>query len=118
MARNTLGKFILDELKKRDMSMRQFAAVVGVSDATISRLVSLADPPEPTLDFLAKISRVTGVDVCTLVAMVLPDSQVTPILDPEARLLVDRIRKLPPDAQQLIEILIIQTVFKNAQDTT
>lgn len=115
VAENLLGAFILSEMRKRDMSMREFATYAGVSQPTISRLVNQPDPPQPTLDFLSKLAKATGVDICTLVEMALPDE--SPIIEPnpELRLLAQRIRNLPPDAQALIETLIANTIFKNNQ---
>lgn len=114
VAQSKLGKFVHDEMRKRDMSMRQFADFVGTNHATISHLINDPEPPTPTLELLSKLARATGVDVCTLVSMALPNERhANP--DPESRLLAERIGKLPPDAQSLIKALIANTIFENSQ---
>ncbi len=88
---NKLGEFIQEELRKRDMSARQFADHVKVSHSTITKAMYPV-PPEPSLDFLAKLGRATGIDLCTIVAMVKPDDTR---VSPRALLIAQRIEQLP-----------------------
>ena len=43
---NGLGDFIADEMRRRDMSARQFAELVGVVHTTITKAM-YKTPPEP-----------------------------------------------------------------------
>lgn len=97
-----LQTFILDEIQKRGISGRELARLVGVANTTIQRAID-ENPPEPTLDFLTKLARVTGVSVTTLVAMVVADDVVA---DAEALALAEQIKNLPPDKREMIEALV------------
>jgi transcriptional regulator with XRE-family HTH domain len=102
-----LKDFIAQEIKRRSLSMREFAKAVDVSSTTIVRALS-DNPPTPTLDFLEKLSTYTHVDILTLVAMVKPNATR---LNPSAMLLVDRISNLPPDKQTMVNALIQGLIF-------
>jgi transcriptional regulator with XRE-family HTH domain len=102
-----LKDFISQELKRRNLSIREFAKEVGVSSATIVRAIG-KNPPAPTLDFLEKLALYTHVDILTLVAMVKPKATR---LNPSAMLLVDRISNLPPDKQTMVNALIQGLIF-------
>lgn len=111
----TLGQFINDQIRSRKISMREFADLVGVSHATISRLVNKADPPMPTLDVLAKLASATNTDPCALFGLIYPDLVIT--LDPESQILASQIGKMPDDAKDVIKTLVVNTVLKHTQDT-
>lgn len=71
-----LREFLIEEMHKRRMSGREFAQMVGVSNSTIVRFTAeeyKKEKPEPSLDFLAKLSKATRVDLCILVAYVHPE---------------------------------------------
>jgi len=110
----TLGKFILDEMHIRNMSMRKFADYVGVSHPTISRLVNGDDPPIPSLDFLAKLASATKIDPCALFELIFPDLAVD--LDPDARILATQIGDLSDDAKNMLKTMVVATVLKKSQD--
>jgi transcriptional regulator with XRE-family HTH domain len=97
-----LRDFIAQEIRNRSISQREFARIVGVSNTAIVKATS-DDPPEPTLDFLTKLARVTGVSVTALVAMVVPDDVVA---DAEALALAEQIKNLPPEKREMIEALV------------
>ena len=97
-----LREFILAELKSQNISLREFARRVGASSTAIVKATS-DDPPEPTLDLMFKISRVTNVSVTALVAMCVPDDVVA---DAEALALAEQIKSLPPDKREMIEALV------------
>lgn len=62
---STLGGFILEEMRKRDMSARDFALYVGVSHSAINKFLNYgiedtyAGKPigEPSIDFLYRLAR-------------------------------------------------------------
>jgi transcriptional regulator with XRE-family HTH domain len=73
----SLREFILEDMKKREMSERQYADFVGVANSTINRATmetkGSKKPPPPSIDFLAKLAQATRVDICILVAFVYPN---------------------------------------------
>lgn len=74
---NELKAFLQSELKRRDISMRQFADMVGVSHATISRLVAPdTEEVNVSLEFLLKLSKTTGTPLTLLIKMVDPEVPV------------------------------------------
>ena len=99
-----LSDFILKEMKKRDMSMREFAQFVNVSHATISRAVDPQKNIIPSTDFLAKLADATHTDIATLIAMVFPELTD---LNPEIMLLAMRISQLHPEQQKMIRQLLM-----------
>jgi transcriptional regulator with XRE-family HTH domain len=103
----TLRDYIVTEMKKRNMSARQFAQLVGVSNTTINRLIDKDEPDEPTLDFLVKLARATHIPLVPLVELSYPDL-VDPNqeLNPQARILAQQIEQLPPQAQDAITMMI------------
>lgn len=109
-----LQQFILDEIRQRDMSAREFARYVGVSSATILRAIS-DDPPEPTLKFLSKLSTATGVDICTLVLMVTGGD---PAPDLDAEVIAQRIETLSPELRELVKSFIFGVLLTNRDQST
>ncbi len=101
-----LREFILDEMKRRSMSNRQFAVVIGVSNATINRAVDENNPAEPTLDFLLKLSKATSVSVIALVEMAYPDLVELNQPSPAALIMAQKIEKLPAHLQEAIAAII------------
>jgi transcriptional regulator with XRE-family HTH domain len=97
-----LREFILAELKNKNISLREFARRVGVSSTAIVKATS-DDPPEPTMDMMVKISRVTEVSVTALVAMCVPDDVVA---DADALALAEQIKNLPPEKREMVEALV------------
>jgi transcriptional regulator with XRE-family HTH domain len=97
-----LKAFILNQVQERKVSIRELARLAGVSHTAVSKQL-WDDPPEPTLELLTKLARVTGVSVTALVAMVVPDDVVA---DAEALALAEQIKNLPPDKREMIEALV------------
>lgn len=99
---NKLGEFIEAEIKRRDMSARQFADMVGVVHSTITKAM-YTDPPEPSLDFLRKLAKATGVNVLDLVALYLPEESK---IDGQTRIIAERIARLPPDKREFVDTFL------------
>jgi transcriptional regulator with XRE-family HTH domain len=109
---NKLGEFIQEELQNRHMSARQFAEYVDVSHTTITKAMYPV-PPEPSLDFLAKLSRATGVDLCALVEMVKPnDTKVSS----RALLIAQRIEQLPASKRAFADEFLNGLIEKRGQE--
>ena len=104
-----LGKFIAEEIRRRQMSDREFARFVGVSSSTISRTLS-EEAPKPTIEFLEKLSKATNVSVGSLLALILPESHAD--IDPEARILAERIANLPEDKRAIAETFLMGILLK------
>ncbi|GEM_PF-4203641 len=98
----TLEEFINSEIKKRSMSMREFAKYIGVAPSTISQFLS-NDERKVSIDFLVKLSEGTNTDLATIVAMVYPERTG---IDAETRILAERIAQLPPEQYKVIETLL------------
>jgi hypothetical protein len=92
----TLGAFIQGEIKRREMSIRQFADFVGVTHPVIAKFRYHGIKPkhggrhigDPSLDFLAKLSKATHVDLCALVGLIHPEVVQ---IDAERQILIDQI---------------------------
>lgn len=96
------------------MSARQFAEFVGVASTTITRAMDDKNAPTPSLDFLARLARATNTDICTLVALVMPDASKQ--ISPEARLLAERISRLSPEKQEIVDAFILGTLLQQADE--
>jgi len=100
--RTAFSKFIIQEAQKRHVSLREFARQVGVSSATIIRAADPKKAKPPTLDFVQKLARTTGADLCTLLDLIFPGSVGA---DEDRAFLVrfSQYRRLSPDDQRIIE---------------
>lgn len=99
--------FLQEEMKSRAMSMREFADVVGVSHSTISRALEPGRSDMPTLEFLSRLAKATGIDICTLVRMVTQESSGQTAISPAALALAQRINRLPESVQKFLHDYII-----------
>jgi transcriptional regulator with XRE-family HTH domain len=89
-----LQKFLNDQMHERKMKPIEFAKFLGVSKSTLSRTLNEKNPTVPDYRFLVKIAKATGVDIVSLVALIIPD--VTDI-DVEARIVAQQIMRLSED---------------------
>lgn len=116
MQQLTLGAFIQAEIKRRSLSIRQFADLVGVTHPIIAKFKYHGIKEkhggrsigEPSLDFLAKLAIATGTDLCTLVALIHPDATIA---DPRAGLMNARIAKLTPDKLKIFDAFLEGLMF-------
>jgi transcriptional regulator with XRE-family HTH domain len=111
----SLGEFISDELRKRDMSATRFAKIVGVDPSTITKAMRFDNPPEPSLEFLVKLSNATSVSLMTLLAIAFPEAEQIEI-DTESRLLAERISQLPADRREIAEAFIFGTLMQKGNE--
>lgn len=111
-----LRQFILEQMNQRDMSARQFADLVGVSNNTISRFVDQTerDPGNPSAEFLLKLAKATNTNPITVFGLAYPELQAgakeVTGQDFDTILLIERFNKLPPHLQDAIRTIILQTV--------
>lgn len=111
MDEKTLGEFIEAEIKRRNLSAREFARYVDVPSSLINKFrnhglrETYGSKPvgDPSLDFLVKLAKATHVDICALLAITRPDAEV---VDPAARILAQRITRLAPDKRQIVDTFL------------
>lgn len=105
-ATSMLREFILDEMRKREMSGRQFAKLVDVSSATIVNALNEREPTTPSMEFLIKLADSTGTDLATIFALAFPEVAERTRLSPDATLTAQRIEKLPDHIKDAVNALI------------
>ena len=106
MSQYSFRQFLLDQItEKANGSQRAFADLLGVSNATISRLVDPNRDVRPELETLAKLSRVTGKSLITLLRLAYPES-VEASTSATAQLVADEFDKLPDAIQTAIITLM------------
>jgi transcriptional regulator with XRE-family HTH domain len=116
MEQLTLGKYIQDEMKHRDMSIRQFAELVGVTHKVIAKFrhhgidetYNKRPVGDPSLEFLAKLAKATSIDICGLVALVYPNHTVA---DPRAAVTNTRISQLSPEKIEILDTFLNGLMF-------
>ncbi len=103
----TLGDFIDQEIRKRQMSVREFAEFVGVTHPTILKFREHGkkDVGSPSIEFLMLAQR-TDSSLVALLAMAFPDSVPLLKVDPATLILSQRIQKLPTHIRQAIDDLL------------
>jgi transcriptional regulator with XRE-family HTH domain len=109
----SLADFINDEVKKRNMSLREFAESIGTAASTITRAVG-DNPPQPGIDFLIKLSRGTGVSLMSLIKMAFPEAESHLVVpDVQSKLIADRITRLDQQDRMMVESLLLSLVEKS-----
>lgn len=96
-----IADFILSEMKRRDLRVSEFARLVGVSHATISKHLS-TKPPVAKPEFLLKLSAATGASIEALIALAYPEVANKTALSARAKILAQRIEKLPESIQDFL----------------
>lgn len=112
---NNLREFILNEMKRRDMSARAFAEFVGVGNSTINRFVSESNNYAPSLDFLSKLSDATQTDLASLLYLSFPETASRNALSTDARILAQRIEQLPEPVRDAVKAMIVGQTWKTAK---
>lgn len=99
---NSLKEFIEGEMRRRDMSARQFAEFVGVAHTTINRAIDPSEATTPSPDFLVKLARATKINLSSLIALIMPEVETTRV-DARSQMLAERIAQLPADKREIAE---------------
>lgn len=103
----TLREFIREEMDKRKMSARQFAELLDVAPSTITAHLRNDSRTEPTLHFLRKLAKQTGVPLASVIAMAFPDvSGEISDIPPDVLLLAIRFNNLPEPIRDVIKRLV------------
>jgi transcriptional regulator with XRE-family HTH domain len=114
MPPKVLGEFILEEMRRRGMSAREFADLVGVAHTIVNKFLNHGISEmygdrkvgQPSLDFLEKLSRATNTDICYLISLVAPEAVRVTNPDIDALALSRRIEQLPDNAKEVIDAII------------
>ena len=107
-----LREFILGEMKRLEMSGREFAKFVGVGHSTINRFISEENDTDPSLDFLSKLADATQTDLAALIYLAFPGVASKTSLSPDARILAQRIEQLPEPVRDTIKAMILGQTWK------
>lgn len=106
MTNGGLRTFILEEMRARDMSARQFAEFVGVSHTTINKFTDERSSDQtPSLGFLVRLAEATNTDLIALIELVFPGASEMQ-LSPAAKVLAQRIESLPDEIRIVVESII------------
>ncbi len=106
----TLKELILSETKRRDISLRGFAELLGVASATVLRYTNDPDA-KPSVEFLVKLAHVTGYDFISLLTMCWPEVQqvineTRP--SPEAVIFAQRFQQYPQEQREVLRGIIFK----------
>jgi transcriptional regulator with XRE-family HTH domain len=104
----TLGEFIDQEIRQRQMSVREFAELVGVTHPTILKFREHGkkDVGSPSIEFLILLAKATNTSLVALLAMAFPDAAPLLQVDPATLILSQRIQRLPDHIRQAIDDLL------------
>lgn len=101
----SLSEVVAVEMRKRNMTTREFAALVGVSHATISRIVSKPGHEQlVSRRTIEKLARALGMDAVTLER--LARKRLLRDDDADARMMVELIRGLPKKQRDMVDALL------------
>lgn len=100
------SQFLLDEMKRRDMSARKLAEFFDVSPTTVARAIDTRNPSTPGLDFILKISQATGISVTALIELAYPEVTKATSLSAEAQIIAQQIENLPHDTREVVVSII------------
>jgi hypothetical protein len=100
MAEMTIQQFIKDEMERKHItSAREFGRKSDIHPKIINAMRN-GTPRAIEIDTLRKLSDFTGTSLMTLIGMVYPEAAQLDI-DVDTRLTAERIRKLPPNKQDI-----------------
>jgi len=108
-----LIRFIEDEMKKRDMSIRAFARLCDISKTQMASVLN--GTQTPGLQFIHKLADGTNTNINTIVAFIFPDQSE---VDPEIALLAERIANLSADDRRIAEAFVLGLALKRLQQRT
>jgi len=109
----TLREFIESEIKKRDMSLSEFARFIGISPSAVIKYLN-EESRGISIEFMVKLARGTNTNLKTIVAMEYPEE--TEELDPSVILMAERITRLPQDKRQMVESLLLGMSINDKTD--
>lgn len=102
----TLGNFVEQEAKRRKLSIRKFADLIGVSHSTLGKHINNPDT-RPDLELLEKLSDKTGASLETLILIASPKFATKSRLSPRVLLIAERLNELGEETQELLLAMTI-----------
>lgn len=111
----TLAEWLLEEIDARHMSIREFARFCNIGNQTLNNILDPRKDEEiyPSIATLIRLAQATNTDLCTLVAFIAPDATRT---SPRARLMAERIDRLSPEKQEIVDRYLLGTLFKESDE--
>lgn len=105
----TLRQFVVDEMKRREMSYREFAQFIGESHHDRTHRIATGKFKRPDWDFVLNLQRALDLDLEFLVALLEPDlaQRRRQTLTPLARQIAERFDELPEE----FKAKIASTIF-------
>lgn len=105
-----LSNFLEDEIRKRQMSAREFAHFIGVSHQTIGKFLDYGkrDVGYPSADFILKLAKATNTNPAVIMAMIDPDVPTSESgqYGPDTRLIADQVQQLSDLERRMVQIFI------------
>lgn len=98
-------EFISEEIKKRDMSGRQFAEFLGLTHDTVNRMLSHKEDYFPTIETARKIGEKLGINPAVILTLAYPDLNFSG-MGGDQLLFSERFNKAPEDIQNAVMILL------------
>ena len=114
MKSHALADFVNEEMQRRNMTLREFAKLTGVSHSSLHRITQEREQYHPGWDIVVKLAKGTNTDIRTLAAIIAPDAVTGQ--DASAIVLVERIKRLTPEQQEIIDGFIAGKVFKQSHN--
>jgi transcriptional regulator with XRE-family HTH domain len=111
------SEFIRQEISKRSMSARAFAAFIGVTHSTINRFSDPTESGLPSLEFLRRLSIKTQVDICTIIGLIFPELVPSTNIETSAIILAEQIEHLPSNIRQVVESIVRDNLANNASSS-
>jgi transcriptional regulator with XRE-family HTH domain len=111
----TLRDFVIAEIDKRHMSIREFARLVGVANVSISAVINPGDRAvkAPSIDFLLKLAKATKTNVFILLVLAYPE--VKPYIEAltgrpaSDTLRLEQIERLSDDLRAAIDVILVKS---------
>jgi transcriptional regulator with XRE-family HTH domain len=113
---NKFQEFLRDEMALRDMSLRQFAELMDVAPSTISKAMRIKDPPEPSIEFLLRLSKVTKTTFLTVLRLAYPVIDDETVIVDET-LYAERLAKLSPETRSMFNAML-EVALKDVEEKT
>jgi DNA-binding XRE family transcriptional regulator len=100
-------EFIFEEMKKRDMSARQFAEFLGVTHDTVNRMLTHKEDYLPSIDTAIKVGEKLGINPAVVLTLAYPDLDFS--ITGDQLLFSERFNKAPKEIQNAVKILLAST---------
>lgn len=113
MTMTPLATWLLEWIQREQMSVREFGRKTGLGATTLNAILNAKPDDEsyPSVKTLIQLADFTKTDICTLMRMVAPGQART---NARAAALAERISRLSPDAQEVIDNYLLGLSLKGS----